>query len=203
MPSVFDPNAQAQDPDRRITAALERLSHVFRVRLWQENRRHGLSPIQVQILVFLLFQNRSRATVGGLARELNVTAPTISDAVRMLVKKGLVQARREETDRRMLTLMLTARGRTTAREASSYADDIHEQVVRLAPDRKAALLPSLLQLLAALHGAGLVSRARMCLLCRFYDGTPEGDRAYCRLMQKPLGPLDLRVDCPEHKPAAV
>ena len=38
--------------NHKITQALERISKAFRVLLWEESKKHGISPIQIQLLIF-------------------------------------------------------------------------------------------------------------------------------------------------------
>jgi DNA-binding MarR family transcriptional regulator len=58
-------------------------------------------------------------TAGQLARQLCVDAGTISAALNRLEKKGLLERRRAERDRRRLTLGLTASGRTVEQVAGT------------------------------------------------------------------------------------
>ena len=51
--SPFDPDEQNINLADKIVVALERISEAFRVLLWEESTKHGLSPIQVQILLFV------------------------------------------------------------------------------------------------------------------------------------------------------
>ncbi len=69
MDSVFNPEEQHLRVDSKVVAALERLNQAFRVLLWEQAQKHGLSPIQIQILVFLLHHDTSLGRVGNLARE--------------------------------------------------------------------------------------------------------------------------------------
>ena len=115
MGSVFDPSAQHDDVDARIVAALERLSQVFRVRLREEARRRNLSPIQAQVLIYLLHHDVQLRRVSQLAREFDLTQATVSDTVAALQTKGLVRREQWPDDRRVVTLRLTP-GRRSARE---------------------------------------------------------------------------------------
>ena len=74
----------------KIITGLERLGEVFRVLLWQKAKVYGISPIQIQILLFVANHQTSLANVSYLAKEFNVTKPTISDAVRVLLKKDFL-----------------------------------------------------------------------------------------------------------------
>lgn len=96
--SVFDLGQQNSSVDAKIVAGLERLGEVFRTRLWQQSRETGLSPIQIQVLLFLAFHDSVKCKIGYLAAEFNLTKPTISDAVKVLAQKELVTRVVDPTD---------------------------------------------------------------------------------------------------------
>ncbi len=78
--SVFDPSEQNIDLDKKIVAGLERLSQVFRALLWDHAKAYNLSPIQIQLLIFIRYHRPEHNSVSYLAGEFSVTKPTISDA---------------------------------------------------------------------------------------------------------------------------
>src|SRR3546814_1193471 len=98
--SVFDLNEQNSNLDSRIIAGLERLSHVFRTLLWQKAGEERLSPIQLRLLVFIRYHAPDMNNVSYLAREFNVTKPTIRDAIKVIGIKGLVTIIDEVSDNR-------------------------------------------------------------------------------------------------------
>ena len=51
--SSFHLTEQNQKIESRIVVALERISEAFRVLLWNESKENSLSPIQIQILIFI------------------------------------------------------------------------------------------------------------------------------------------------------
>ena len=53
--SSFHLTEQNQKIESRIVVALERISESFRVLLWNESKENSLSPIQIQILIFIYF----------------------------------------------------------------------------------------------------------------------------------------------------
>ena len=85
--SPFNPEQQEKDLSSKIVAGLERVSEVFKILLWQKAKAIKLSSIQIQILIFLAFHKSSLCNVSHLAKEFNVTKPTISDAIKILDKK--------------------------------------------------------------------------------------------------------------------
>jgi len=60
MAPVFDPIEQNENIDSKIIAGLERISRVFRLLLWDIAKDENLSPIQIQFLIFLLYNKPSR-----------------------------------------------------------------------------------------------------------------------------------------------
>lgn len=62
---------------------------------------------------------RGRST--ALACELNVTAPTVSDAIGALIRKGMIERGRDPNDARSHQLVLTAAGRKVAAAVSRWS----------------------------------------------------------------------------------
>lgn len=205
MGSVFEPASQHADVDAKIVASLERLGRVFRLLLQDAAQERGLSPLQANILVYLLYHEAHLRRVGRLAGEFGMRASTISDAVAALEEKGLVGRETWPEDGRILTLGLTATGEKMADELSDWAEEIREHLGNLDPGEKESMMRSLMDLIASLQRAGVIGLSRMCVTCRFFrPGTHPGSVSphHCALLDAPLAGSDLRVDCPEHEIAA-
>ncbi len=193
------------DLDSKLVAALERIGQALRLQLRDEAKRHGLSPTQLQLLIRLSHAPAQSHRVVPLAQELDVTQPTISDAMGALRSKGLVARRRSAADARAWTLELTERGQALAAGVSEWHDRTRTQLATLPAADKEQTLRVLLETISRLQQTGVITVARLCLTCRFYrpDAHPaETRRDHCALLDLPLGPSDLRVDCPEHQLAA-
>jgi DNA-binding MarR family transcriptional regulator len=202
--SVFDPCAQHGDVDAKIVAALERLSQVFRVRLQEEAWELDLSPTQARFLIYLHYHDVELRRISQLAREFDLTQATVSDAVATLETKGLVRREQWPEDRRIVTLRLTPDGEKLATTLSGWADSIREHLQPFSPDDREAVMRFLIGLIGSLQRSGLITVARMCVTCRFFqqDIHPgEPLLHHCALLDVPLSRADLRVDCPEHEPA--
>lgn len=199
--SPFDPARQNHPPDldHKIVASLERLSGVFRQLLWQQATQTGLSPLQLQVLVFLRFHSLGQGTVSYLAREYQVSRATISDAVKILAQKTLVSRHTDPTDLRSHFLQLTPEGQLLADQTSSFAAPLTPPVSGLPARQKLNLYLSLLQLLYQLQQAGTIPMQRMCFSCRHYGRRPG--QHFCHLLNIPLEGPQLRIDCPEHDAA--
>ena len=190
------------DLDEKLIAALERLAHVLRTLLWEEGVRSGLSPIQIQTLLYLDSHAEELCRVGQLAQEFSLTPATMSDAVDALEEKGLVVRRPWPKDKRACTLHLTAQGRRHAEKLSRWTEALQEPLAHFPAEEKARALGFLLRLIEALYRAGIITVARICLTCRFFrpHAHPNSEAPHhCALLDKPLAEGDLRVDCPEHE----
>lgn len=203
--STFDPAAQHGDPDRKIVAALERLSQVFHVLLREKGQAAGLSPIQIQILVHLRFHPEGFCHVGDLARQFDLTPATVSDAVSTLVRKKLLTKEPDPDDGRARVLRLTAEGEPQTEALSGWAGVVREHLGGHPDGEKVIVMRFLMDLVARLQAAGVITVARMCLTCRFFGKDQHSDPDaphHCTLLDIPLRPHDLRLDCPEHELSA-
>ncbi len=200
--SAFDPEQQHGDVGKKLVAALERLGQALRMLIWEQAQAHGLSPIQIQVLIFLLHHDGRLARVTQLAREFGLTAPTVSDAISALENKGLVTKDVAIDDRRSVVLKLTASGRRMADRLSEWAESLETATRSIPLEQRQVTLTSLMTLIEELQKNGIVSLTRMCLTCRFFAGNHSGSREphYCNLLKKPLAESELRIDCPEHEP---
>jgi len=202
MESVFDPAQQLTDVDSKIVAALERMAQALRHQLWSASQPLGLSPIQAQFLIFLRFHEPSHCRVSLLAQEFGLTKATVSDAVTALEAKGLVSRQPSPDDARVRTLRLTPLGRRLTSQIAQWADPLRDLILTIPENRKEIVLEFLLQLISALHRAGVITVARTCLTCAFFEPNAHPDSAaphHCRLLNQPITVLNLRLDCPDHQ----
>lgn len=141
MISVFDVNRQQQKIDRKIVVALERISEAFRVLLWNESKENALSPIQIQALIFLLFHTADKCTISYLAKEFNLSKPTMSDSIKVLVQKGLVKKIADTEDSRSYNIALTASGKRIAEKSANFALDIEKPLAAISGEKKNWFFP--------------------------------------------------------------
>jgi DNA-binding MarR family transcriptional regulator len=195
--SSFNLNEQNQKTESRIVVALERISEAFRVLLWNESKEYSLSPIQIQILIFVYFHSQDKCKVSYLADEFNMTKATISDSVKVLLAKDLVAKETDPIDTRSYSLSLTTEGKKIAQKASFFASSIEQPLEKLTEEKKNIMLNGLLKLIYDLNKSGIITIQRMCFTCSNYQNT-DGQH-YCKLLQSKLQDAELRIDCPEHE----
>ncbi len=200
MESPFNPSDQHGNIDFKIVALLERLAVVIRSMLQQLATEHGLSPIQVESLVFLLHHAPEFRRTGLLSQEFLVSQPTMSDALAVLEEKGLIDRTPDPSDARAKQLKLSAKGQRVAKLLERWAGPLMDGLAEVSDGDKRVTLNTLMQLTVNLSRHGHIPVNRMCLTCRFFK--PAAKSAvdhYCNLLEVPLPPTSLRIDCPEHE----
>lgn len=199
--SLFDPNEQSGSKEARVVYALERVSEAFRVLLWRETRRTGLSPIQLQLLIFIHYHGQTQSRVSYLANEFGMTKATISEVVKTLMLKKLVRKEVDPKDSRSAIILLTLKGEEVAREVSLFAQSMSQSVKKLPLEQKEIMLIALQNLLFDLNKSEVVGHQRMCLTCQHHEKHGAGEH-FCRLFRKTFPADELRFDCYEHKTQA-
>lgn len=193
--SAFNIQHQIIDVESKIIAGLERISEAFKVLLWEKAKTLGLSPIQIQIIIFIAYHKRSLCNVSHLAKEFNVTKPTISDAIKVLDKKSLILKDYSQVDNRSYLILLSEKGESILRETAHFALPIKKQFLTLGKEELDELYKTLSKLIYQLNRAGILTVQRTCYACKFYDHTGATD--YCNLLNKELLNTDIRIDCAE------
>lgn len=188
-----------QTIEGKIVASLERISQSFRVLLWQKSKEFALTPLQMQILLFLLTQSEEKRKVSYLAKEFNVTKATISDTIKTLEHKNLIIKENEIADSRSYIINLSEKGKEIAEQASGFAKEIYNPITNLSRDDKNNFLLSLIKVIGHLNKTGVISVLRMCTTCSYYQPSDDADTVFCALLNEELQQSDLRVDCREHR----
>lgn len=182
--------------------ALERIGHVLRTVLRSAARAEGVSVTQAELLLRLA--DTGESAPGELAAWLDVRAPTVTDALASLTGKGLVDTVPDPLDARRRQVRLTGAGTSAAARLGEWDRGIRQEVEAVLGNGS-DLVSGLLAVIARLQRAGFISVARTCVTCRFFrprlhPGAEAPD--HCGLIDAPLGPTTLRLDCPEHEPVA-
>lgn len=198
--SIFNPAQQEKDISSKIVAGLERVSEVFKILLWQKAKHIGLSPIQIQILIFIAYHNLELCNVSHLAKEFNITKPTVSDAIKVLDKKGLIIKDFSSTDNRRYTILLSDSGKQIVLETNDFSDILKKQIDGFSTPEQENLFETLSTLIYKLNRIRVLDVQRTCFGCSFYQKNKNSD--YCNLLKKELASNEIRLDCPEYKEKA-
>ncbi|MBK8613847.1 MAG: MarR family transcriptional regulator [Flavobacteriales bacterium] len=180
--------------DAHLAQLLERIGEVARALRWQQATDAGLSPLQIRILGFVAEHAGEAVGVARLADEFQVSRPTVSDSVALLVERSLLLRKPDPHDGRSHALRLSAEGRRVLPTGGPFT----ESLATLPLHERESLLLGLMRLLEALLSRGDVQVQRMCWTCAHYNGDRRG-RHRCLLLRKDLAVAELRTDCPEHE----
>jgi len=182
--------------DQRFIAAVERLGRALRVARQQIATAQKISLLQLQLVESLAGLGSRR--VGELAGELDVTQPTVSDALAVLEEKGIVRRERDSTDGRATVVVLTSSGLTLAGEIAKALGPLVDAKRASNDDDQAVALKALLEEIHRLQRNGVITVNRSCLSCRHFQPPAGSKTGHCLFLDEPLSNRDLRVDCSDH-----
>jgi DNA-binding MarR family transcriptional regulator len=163
--------------------------------LWDYAKEIGLSPIQIQILIFIKYHAEAQCQVSSLAREFNVSKPTISDAIKVLHQKKLIKKQPSVADKRAYHIRLSQQGEQLVAQTEHFAQPIQTILEEISTREQTQFFHTLTRLINGLQKADVISVQRSCYACRYYE--PAKELPYCKLFQKTLFAQDIRLDCPE------
>jgi len=195
--SVFNIEFQQKSITSKIVVGLERLSGVFKVLLWEHAKTIGISPIQIQLLIFIAYHKQELCNVSHLAKEFNITKPTISDAIKVLDKKGFIVKDYSVSDNRSYSIFLSSKGKEIVAETENFANPIKTQLKSVEKADLENLYTTISKLIYQLNQKGIITVQRSCFSCKFYNKSKNRD--YCNLLDRQLLNGDIRLDCPEYE----
>lgn len=193
---VYSLTKQNASVDAKLFATLERLATLFKASTQQVSKRYRLTPLQLQVLLFVSEHQSDLCTVSYLAHELLVTKATISDSVRVLVEKDILRRHTNPNDSRAFSLSLSKKGKELYDTIKTDGAGLCYSASDLQEEQKVVLLDLLLTLLQKNFDRGAIP-VRTCKTCVHYAPTSEG--FHCQLLNRDLSFADLRLDCPEHE----
>jgi len=175
----------------RIRELLERLARINAAEEWQED----LNPTQWAALAYLARANRFSRAPSQVADYLAATRGTVSQTLKALARKQLVNEVRSDTDRRWISYELTDEGRLRLNRATLLG-----RTLECLPDDQVNTLADGLTTLATsmLHARNLRPFG-ICNQCRHFHKT--GDGAACTLLKIDLKPSEIDQICHEQEPA--
>ncbi|MCA2977058.1 MAG: winged helix-turn-helix transcriptional regulator [Myxococcaceae bacterium] len=200
-PTPFDDDS-APLP-QRIAVGLSKVGLSLKFQAVQAAGARGLSPTQGQVLALLL-TSRTGLRPSTLAERLAVTPPTVTDSVKALEAKGLVERRADADDARVSLVVLTARGRGEAKASASWPDFLASAVDVMAPAEQEVFFRGLVKMISTLQREGRIPVSAMCVTCTHFRPNAYDDALlphHCTYVNAPMGARHLRLECAEHEEA--
>jgi DNA-binding MarR family transcriptional regulator len=177
----------------RLRPLIDRLARLSLSEDWAGD----LNPSQRAALRYLARANRFSRAPSHLADYLGATRGTVSQTLAALERKSLVTEVRSASDRRRISLDLTAQGR-----AALGGTQAIDHVLDRLEEREAAALEAGLE--AVLTGLLQQRGSRpfgLCRGCRYHQAT--GDGLACGLLKVPLTPEEAGQICHEQVPRSL
>ena len=192
---VFNQKNQEESISSKIVIGLQRISEAFKVLLWEKAKEFGLSPIQIQILIFIENHKEQYCNVSYLAKEFNLTKPTISDAIKVLEKKEMIVKDYSSSDSRSYTIFLSDLGKKTVFKNDDFVNPIFKEINKISTEEQENLFVTLSSLIYKLNQKNILTVQRTCFACQFYS--KNNNQHHCSLLQKKLMNSEIRLDCNE------
>jgi DNA-binding MarR family transcriptional regulator len=191
--------AKAEADGSGIVYALERLSRLMRAAEFG----NGLNPAQWEALRFLARANRFSNSPGALTRYLGATKGTISQTVKALERKKLIEKSERPGEKRSVVLRLTDAG------AKMMAKDpwsaLAQSCDALGGKTRRRMDRGLAEVLAQEVARRLGPTFGSCTSCRFWRAEGRSDDALgphlCMLFDEPLAEIETTQICIAHEPA--
>lgn len=191
--------AKTEAAGREIVQSLERLSRLMRA----SEFGGGLNPAQWEALRFLARANRFSNSPGALTRYLGATKGTISQTVKALERKKLIEKMGRPGEKRSIVLTLTEAGRDMMGKDPWM--DLAERCAALGGKTRRRMDKGLAELLAEEITRRLAPSFGSCRTCRFWraDGRSEHERGphLCMLFDEPVAERETAQICVAHEPA--
>lgn len=202
--SPFNPKVRSERRSGQIAIALYRIAQAIQLMLRRAGQAYGLSPAQVQALLFLAYARPGVRTIGGLAQRLQSTLATASEVVNALEEKSLAVREPWPEDHRVIGIRLTAAGRRRVARLEGLLDDLEAAIEELPAADQESLHRALQHVVRRLAAAGHVVVYEMCWDCAFFRPSvhPENPAAphHCAFMDAPLPDADTYTECPDFVP---
>ncbi len=100
-----------------LSESMCRLGSIFRAEIRQLATAQGLKLVQLEALQYLASCEENSDTPSGLSRHLDLTKGTVSQTLKAIETKGLIEKRDDANDARIVHCVLTSNGKKMLRSA--------------------------------------------------------------------------------------
>lgn len=141
-----------------------------------------------QLLILQAIASRGEMTMGDIATEVSVSQATVTTILDRLEKRGLIERKRGERDKRRVYAYLTPSGRDIMERAPTPLQDEFMARFERLEDWEQSLILSSLQRVAAMMNAGDIDASPVLDLGAIDRIQPNGDGQRRRLDSSPYQP---------------
>lgn len=185
--------------DEKIINLLDKLFQITRYIQWEIYKKSEVSPLMAQIIEYLGTNSENLRTPAKIAEDLGVKRPTITEALKVLIKRRYVKEKVYKKDKRYKILSLTKKGENFLHNKKlNFKEILKNSILPLNRKEKEKLFLTLINLIADLNKKGILPIARICLNCEnFVKNKFKGSRKphYCKLLNERMSDFELNVNC--------
>ncbi|PCK05790.1 MAG: MarR family transcriptional regulator [Alteromonadaceae bacterium] len=176
---------------------LERLASLLRSESRNLLLKYGLQPVQFEALQYLSLCNRYSDTPMAVTEYLGQTKGSISQTIKVLEKKGLLEKRADQKDKRVIHLVLTVDGQHLVRQMQPLPM-LQRAGSCLGDEAVTVITASLKSLLGALQEVNDFKAFGQCALCQHNIKKDTGEY-FCGLTKERLSVEDIALICREYE----
>ncbi|USB32705.1 MarR family winged helix-turn-helix transcriptional regulator [Paenibacillus sp. YPG26] len=180
--------------------ALLRIFQAIKKMTQAESDTMGLSPVQIQALLFTAHTRSDVATVGNLANMIGTTHVTAVKILNGLVRRELIKKAQKAEDRRVTLLSLTVKGKEIVNKLDNWGHLLEDALLPISEDLLRHFETALDYMVSSLQKKGHLVVSEPCLGCIYFLPN-AGDKAaphYCQMIRKYLTHEATLQECPEH-----
>jgi len=174
---------------------IERISTLLRAEQRKKYSALGLQPVHIQTLDYLASCNRFSDTPAAVTDYLGLTKGTVSQTLQVLVRKGYIEKKQDDTDKRIVHLQIVLEGIKLLKSITPF-DVFIKAEEAIANKQFDSISAALYEALVALQNVNGTSSFGQCKNCITFS--EENDHYYCLLMQQPLSQADIEKICREY-----
>lgn len=188
----------APGAEAAIVSALEKIYEAYKFMLWQQAGSSGLTPLQIQVLLYI--DQNSDARLSDIAYYLQLSKPTTSDTLKTLERKKLIYKETIAVDKRAQCIFLSEAGNLVVNKLKGYANPLLPVLSAIPYARQRKLYTGLLQVIEIMQKHGIAPDTRMCFSCKFYRGNKH-TRHFCHFLGRTIHNEEVKLHCSDHQKA--
>lgn len=180
----------------KLYKSVERLGELLKVGARQAGSEHGLQPVQLEVLHYLSSCNKYSDTPMAVTEYLGQTKGTVSQTIKLLEKKGLVEKIADLHDKRISHIAVTTQGSEFLQQ-NIPTDMFVNACNSLTEEQQEKITDALQTLLLSVIKSNDMKSFGVCNSCIYNHKNQDGS-FYCNLVKTPLSNYDTLLICKEH-----
>jgi len=175
-----------------IKELIDRLGRISAADEWEKD----INPTQWTALSYLARANRFSRSPSQVSDFMATTRGTVSQTLKALARKELIEEARSEHDKRSISYSITKEGRALFNKAST----IEDAMSGLSDEETAPLLAGLEAVLRSALKQREMRAFGVCETCKYHSKKTSG--GFCKLLNESLSAAEAKQICHEYSEVA-